>query len=148
MQQLSLAISLPMAGLFSTRIKQNPNRSSNIWLFWQKTIWIGNTWQKEMYTYNFKMVIGSNSLSPEAEQGLFPVLSLTQVQKPWSPRWRKAEKCFIKSLGTRPLVLRHPWLLRTVLSAVLNWTKLQPMWKTGAESHVMHGHPIGQKAIA
>lgn len=34
-----------------------------------------------MYTYNFKMVIGASSLSPEAEQA-FARLSLVQVQNP------------------------------------------------------------------
>lgn len=95
-----------------------------------------HTGQKAMDTYNFQTVICASSLSPGARPRLWPdcpsgrcrilVSRQERVSKVFPKVPRNSGTCAQASLAA----------VKAVLSAVLNWTKLQPMWKTGAVSHV------------
>lgn len=97
------------------------------------------TWRKEMYTYNFQMLL--LALVPRPCRAKPRLLSGTNCGAGAESCLHAQEggEAFPKVTRNSLLVLRHP--CSTVLSAVLNWTKLEPMRKAGAGSHVRDTPP-------
>lgn len=117
------------------RVAEKKKKSSHIGCLWQN-YFRQHTGRREMDTHHFQTVICAGSSSPEARQRRRPGCLSCRCRVPGS-RQEGDSQVFPKvprSSGT--CAQASLAALKPVLSAVLNWTKLQPMWKTGAASHV------------
>lgn len=123
------------------RVAQKKKNSSHIGCLWQN-YFRQHTGRREMDTHHFQTVICAGSSSPEAGQRRRLDSLSCRCRVPGSRQEgdsqvfpkvpRNSGTCAQASLAA----------LKPVLSAVLNWTKLQPMWKTGSESCGRHPAPL------
>lgn len=85
-------------------------KSSDIGCLWHKTIFISTLDGKKRILTISKRLFVLVPCPPRHGRGFCQTVPDAGAESPFSGR-REGGKCFLKSLGTQPLVLRHPLLL-------------------------------------